>query len=53
MKRAQLKDAAERSGRAVEKLTQALALIEKKLGDPKLYEGAPEEAAGCGRCLLA
>jgi ATP-binding cassette subfamily F protein 3 len=44
-RRAQLKDTAERSGRAVEKLTQALALIEKKLADPKLYEGAPEEAA--------
>jgi ATP-binding cassette subfamily F protein 3 len=45
VKRAQLKEAADRSGRAVEKLTQALALIEKKLADPKLYEGAPEEAA--------
>jgi ATP-binding cassette subfamily F protein 3 len=44
-KRAQLKEAAERAGRAVEKLTQALALIEKKLADPKLYEGAPEDAA--------
>jgi ATP-binding cassette subfamily F protein 3 len=44
-KRAQLKQAADKAGVAVEKLTQALALIEKKLADPKLYEAAPAEAA--------
>jgi ATP-binding cassette subfamily F protein 3 len=44
VKRAQLKENAERAGTVVEKLTQALALIEKKLADPKLYEGAPEAA---------
>jgi ATP-binding cassette subfamily F protein 3 len=44
-KRAQLKQAADRAGIAVEKLTQALALIEKRLADPKLYEAAPTEAA--------
>jgi ATP-binding cassette subfamily F protein 3 len=44
-KRAQLKQAAERAGVAVEKLTQAIRLIEKKLSDPKLYEAAPTEAA--------
>ena len=44
-RRAQLKQAADRAGRAVEKLTQALALIETKLADPKLYEGDPATAA--------
>jgi ATP-binding cassette subfamily F protein 3 len=44
-KRAHLKETAERYGRVVEKLTQALALIERKLADPKLYEGASEDAA--------
>jgi ATP-binding cassette subfamily F protein 3 len=45
VKRAQLKETAARAGVAVEKLTQALQLIEAKLADPKLYEGAPEGAA--------
>jgi ATP-binding cassette, subfamily F, member 3 len=45
MKRAQLKENADRAGTVVEKLTQALALIEKKLADPKLYEGAPEQTS--------
>src|SRR4030095_2625623 len=45
VKRAQLEEQAERAGRAVEKLTQALKLVETKLCDPKLYERAPAEAA--------
>jgi ATP-binding cassette subfamily F protein 3 len=44
-RRAQLTHTAERTGRAVEKLSQAMALIERKLADPKLYEAAPAEAA--------
>jgi ATP-binding cassette subfamily F protein 3 len=45
VKRAQLEEQAERASRAVEKLTQALKLVEAKLADPKLYERAPTEAA--------
>src|SRR3982751_2416525 len=45
VKRAQLEEQAERAGRAVEKLTQAMKLVEAKLADPKLYERAPAEAA--------
>jgi ATP-binding cassette subfamily F protein 3 len=45
VKRAQMEEQAERSNRAVEKLTQALKLVEAKLADPKLYERAPAEAA--------
>lgn len=44
-KRATLKQAEERASLAVSKLSQALSLIEKRLADPKLYEGAPAEAA--------
>ncbi len=43
VKRAQLEEQAERAGRAVEKLTQAMKLVEAKLADPKLYERAPAE----------
>src|SRR3982751_2891718 len=35
----------QRAVRRVEKLTQALKLVEAKLADPKLYERAPAEAA--------
>jgi ATP-binding cassette subfamily F protein 3 len=45
VRRAQLEEQAERAGRAVEKLTQALQLVETKLADPKLYERDPSEAA--------
>jgi ATP-binding cassette subfamily F protein 3 len=45
VRRAQLEEQAERSSRAVEKLTQALKLVEAKLADPKLYERDPSEAA--------
>ena len=44
-KRAALKQTEERAALAVGKLSQALALIEKRLADPKLYEGPPAEAA--------
>jgi ATP-binding cassette subfamily F protein 3 len=43
-KRAQLKQTADRASLAVEKLTQAVKLIERKLADPKLYD-APAEVA--------
>jgi len=45
VRRAQLEEQAERAGRAVEKLTQALKLVEAKLADPKLYDGDPAAAA--------
>jgi ATP-binding cassette subfamily F protein 3 len=45
VRRAQLEEQAERAGRAVEKLTQALKLVEAKLADPKLYDGDPATAA--------
>jgi ATP-binding cassette, subfamily F, member 3 len=44
VRRAQLEEQAERAGRAVEKLTQALKLVEAKLADPKLYDGDPAAA---------
>ncbi len=44
-RRAVLKQAEERAALAVSKLSQALALIEKRLADPKLYEGPPAESA--------
>jgi ATP-binding cassette subfamily F protein 3 len=43
-KREKLKQAADRAATAVDKLTQAMTLIENKLADPKLYERDPAEA---------
>ncbi|HVO04380.1 MAG TPA: ABC-F family ATP-binding cassette domain-containing protein [Candidatus Cybelea sp.] len=45
VRRAQLEEAAERAGLAVEKLTKALEIVENRLADPKLYEGDPVLAA--------